>query len=131
MNPDVRARAAVLWLFGGLIVVQAGWHVARLGGFALVLALLATVVPLLLPLPGLVQKRRQTYRWATLTLVPAMTWALTELIANPEVRVVAGAVGLGGFLALAALVAALRTLPRSEPQSDISASPAPRAPAGR
>lgn len=132
MSRGERARATVLCLFGGMIVTLTAWHGLSLSGPARVFALLATVVPLALPLPGLVRARRNTYRWATLTLVPAMIWALTELIANPAVRAVAAVVGLAGFLALAALVAALRTLPASDPaRADISAPRAPRAPAGR
>ena len=58
-------------------------------------------------------KRRYTYRWAPLTLVPSMVWSLTELVASPGSRAIAAALAMAGFLALAAIVAVLRTLPAS------------------
>jgi uncharacterized membrane protein len=104
-----RARAAVLAAFALLALTLVAWYASALSPAAATVAVLLTVVPLAAPLPGLVARRRRSYRWAPLTLAPAMTWALTELVANPAVRPFALAAGLLGFGALAAVVAWLRT----------------------
>lgn len=122
-----RARNAVLILFGILITGMGTWHWVRMEGTGLVIALAVTVAPLLLPLRGLARLRRYTYRWAALTLVPSMAWSLTELVASPGDRAIAAVLGMTGFLALAAIVAVLRTLPASAQGSvsDAPGSPAP------
>jgi len=125
-----RARNAVLILFGLLIAGMGSWHWARLQGAGLVIALMVTVAPLLLPLRGLARLRRYTYRWAALTVVPSMAWSLTELVASPGDRAIAAVLGMTGFLALAAIVAVLRTLPASVPES-VNDAPAPPAPGER
>ncbi len=109
----MRARNAALALFGCLVVGMTAWHWTRLRGVGLAAALAVTVIPLLAPLRGLARLERYTYRWAALTLVPAMAWSLTELVASPGSRAIAAGLGMAGFLALAAIVAALRTMPAS------------------
>lgn len=100
-------RTAVLLVWFALIAALLAWLLGMPGRGSWFTAILTTV-PLLLPLPGLWQGRRYTHRWAAITLVPAMAWSLTELVANPAARVPAGMTALLGFLALAALVAVLR-----------------------
>jgi len=109
-----RAHAAVLLLWLLLSVALVTWHVQRLSATAAVVAVLFTAGPLLLPLPGLLQGDPRTYRWATLTLAPTLTWSLTELLANPAARWSATAAALLSVLSLAALVAALRVTPRHD-----------------
>jgi hypothetical protein len=46
-----------------------------------------------------------------LTLAPALAWSLTEILANPPARGYAVGVALLAFLSLAAVVAALRSMP--------------------
>jgi cyanate permease len=46
-----------------------------------------------------------------LTLAPALAWSLTEILANPPARRFAVAASLLAFLSLAAVVAALRSMP--------------------
>jgi uncharacterized membrane protein len=104
-----RARGAVLLLWSLLITALCAWPLSRSFSAGTIAILLFTVVPLLLPLPGLWQGRRRTYRWAALTLAPAMTWSLTEVVANPAARRPAACAALLAFCSLAALVAALRT----------------------
>jgi uncharacterized membrane protein len=101
-----RARAAVVGLWLGLVAVLLLWSSASGLGLAIV-----TAGPLLLPLPGLVAARRRTYRWAPLTLAPALAWSLTELVANQAARGIAVLAALLAFLALAGVVAALRSMP--------------------
>ncbi len=109
-----RARAAVLLLWLSLSVALVAWQVQRLGVTAAAVAVLFTTGPLLLPLPGLLQGDPRTYRWAALTLAPALAWSLTELVANPAVRWPAATAALLAVLSLAALVAALRVTPRQD-----------------
>jgi uncharacterized membrane protein len=101
-------RVAVLAAWGLLALTLLAWYAAMLPRTAAIVAAVLTVAPLAAPLPGLLARRRRSYRWAPLTLVPAMTWSLTELVANPAERPYALAAGLLAFAALAAIVAWLR-----------------------
>lgn len=103
-----RARRAVLAAWAALVVSVAAWPAAGTGpALAFVAAL-----PLLLPLPGLLRGASRTLRWAPLTLAPALALALTEVVANPAARTVAGITLLLALAAFAAVIAALRTAPR-------------------
>ena len=106
-----RARGVTLLLWGGLLVLLLAWHSApgRAGLGSIVLVLVA--LPLLAPLPGLWKDRRRSYQWAPFTLAPALAWSLTEILANPAARGFATGTALLTFLALAAIVASLRSMP--------------------
>lgn len=43
-------------------------------------------LPLLAPLPGLLQGKRYTYRWATLCVLPYFIVGATESVANMSIR---------------------------------------------
>lgn len=106
-----RARMATLLAWLGLLSLLLAWNLSP-GAAALGTVTLAVVgVPLLAPLQGLWRVRRRTYRWAPLTLAPALAWSLTEILANPPARGFATGCALLAFLALAAVVAALRSMP--------------------
>lgn len=111
MSPSLLVRGP--WL--GAMAVNLAWRLAGPASSGETLLLLATVGALLLPLHGLWALERRTLGWAPLALAPAMTVALTELIANPGERWLAAAAALSCFLALAGIVAALRRLPRPDP----------------
>ena len=66
------------------------------------------LLPLLLPLPGIVRAHRRTYAWATLCVTPYFIYGFTELVANPGLRVVATAMLLASLGLVAVLVAYLR-----------------------
>ena len=66
-------------------------------------------MPLALPLPGMLRRRRRTYAWATLCLTPHFVYALTELVANPALRLHAGAMLVLSLALMVALVAYLRS----------------------
>lgn len=68
----------------------------------------AVLLPVLLPLPGLLRGRRRTYAWATLCVTPYFVYGLTEVVANPGVRLAAGAILLASLAWFVALVAFLR-----------------------
>ncbi len=103
-----RVRAAVLAAWGLLALTLLAWSAAVLPRTGAIVAALLTVAPLAAPLPGLIARRRRSYRWAPLTLAPAMTWSVTETVANPAARPYALTAGLLAFAALAAIVAWLR-----------------------
>ncbi|HEX7375182.1 MAG TPA: DUF2069 domain-containing protein [Steroidobacteraceae bacterium] len=80
--------------------------------------LLAAVllVPLALPLPGILRGRRRTYAWATLCVTPYFIYGTTEAVANPAVRAAAGAILVTSLAFFVALVAYLRhTRPQAAP----------------
>lgn len=64
--------------------------------------------PLLLPLPGLRRGNRRTCAWATLCVAPYFTYGVTEVIANPAVRVAAAAILFAGLAWFVSLVYCLR-----------------------
>ena len=107
-----RARRATLAVWTMLLAVLATWHLSAQSRLATAMLVVVTVVPLLFPLPALWRTQRTGYRWAPLTLVPALAWSLTELVANPGARAFAVLTALLAFLALAGVVATLRAMPR-------------------
>jgi len=103
-----RARRWVLamtLLLAACVAAAALRTAAWPGSAALALALL---VPLLLPLPGLLRRRRRTYAWATLCVAPYFIYGVTEAVANPAVRFMAGLILFASLALFAALVACLR-----------------------
>ncbi|MCE3285994.1 MAG: putative rane protein [Steroidobacteraceae bacterium] len=109
MQRAERARAVALVLLATLaldvvlVLLQAAARPVTLA-----LTMLFLLVPLLLPLSGLVRRRRRTYAWATLCLTPHFVYALTELIASPALRLHAGAMLVLSLALMVALVAYLR-----------------------
>ena len=69
-------------------------------------------MPLLLPLPGLVRGTRRTRSWAPLALAPVLAMALTEVLVNPAVRLRVTVTLALILAAFAAILAALRAMPR-------------------
>jgi uncharacterized membrane protein len=69
---------------------------------------IALLLPVVLPLPGLLRGRRRTYAWATLCVAPYFIYGTTEVIANPLVRPAAGAILFASLAWFVALVAYLR-----------------------
>jgi uncharacterized membrane protein len=105
------ARGLTLLAWLSLLSLLLAWNaVAGPAGLGTA-ALVAIGAPLLAPLRGLWTGRRRTYRWAPLTLAPALAWSLTEMLANPPARAFSIAAALLAFLSLAAVVAALRSMP--------------------
>jgi uncharacterized membrane protein len=105
-----RARALVLGLLFALAVVVVLALLRSSDGAATSGTLLAPVLlaPLALPLRGLLRHDRRTYAWATLCLTPHFVYGLTELVANPPLRLYAAAMVLLSLALMVALVAYLR-----------------------
>jgi uncharacterized membrane protein len=101
--------AAGFWIL--LVASIAAWPFATagIGPASTAIALL----PLLLPLPGLIRRRRRTLQWAPLTLAPALAVALTEILVNAPARVPATLSLALSFAAFAGVIAALRVSPRA------------------
>lgn len=77
------------------------------GSNSLLLALVL-LAPLALPLRGYARHDRRTYGWATLCVMPAFVYGITESVANPVARGTAGWVLAACLVAFFALVAHLR-----------------------
>jgi uncharacterized membrane protein len=98
-----RARRLVLGAMSllGLLVLAAALGSAPWP--ANVLLALACLVPLLLPVRGVLRGSRRTYAWATLCVVPYVVAGVTETIANPALRALAATMvfaSLGWFATL-------------------------------
>ena len=100
-----RLTLATAALLGACVVAatlrSAPWP-ASLGWTALLL------VPLSLPLPGLLRGTRRTCSWATLCVAPYLVYGLTEVVANPAVRAIASAILFASLAWFASLVYCLR-----------------------
>lgn len=100
--------ALTIWIL--LAACVATWPFAD-SGIGWITAALA-FLPLLLPLPGMLRSSRKALRAAPMALAPALALALTESLANPPARAIAGSSLALVLIAFAAIVAALRTAPR-------------------
>jgi uncharacterized membrane protein len=120
-----RARCAVLVAATLLGVCVAGAVVrGRVGSDRLLLAAV-WLLPMLLPLRGLLEGRRRTHAWATLCVVPYLVFGIVETIANPPARAAAAAMALASLVWFATLVAYLRV---TRPMAAVAHPPAPSAP---
>jgi len=66
------------------------------------------LLPVLLPLPGLLAGRRRTHAWATLCVAPYFVYGITEVIANPAARSTAAIILFASLAWFVALVRFLR-----------------------
>ena len=121
-KPRLRAQrwalatlAMVVVAVGAAAMLNASWP-----GSALLTAVL--VLPLLLPVKGLLHGDRRTYAWATLCIAPGFVYAITEAIANSSMRAIAAAILLAILAHFVALVAYLRVT-RSEAGSQAAPTP--------
>jgi uncharacterized membrane protein len=123
--PLTRERIArlSLKLHVGLFIVVAGgltkWvmaapSVARVAGSVLML------IPLVLPAHGVWRRKRRTFAWGTLCLVPYIVAGITEVIASPENRDWATGCLLLSFGAFVAFIAYLRV---SSPSDELASTP--------
>jgi uncharacterized membrane protein len=109
-----RARRGVVAAMAGLamlVTAAAVWSTpwpASLG------AAVAWLIPLLLPLRGVIAGSRRAYAWATLCVTPYVVAGMTETIANPALRPLAAAIVLAGLAWFATLVRYLRVTRRDE-----------------
>lgn len=108
---EPRVAAAHRWVLATVTLLGACVVVAALLGSdwpANLAFACALLVPLLLPLPGLLRSRRRTHAWATLCVAPYLIYGMTEVIANPAVRGMAGAILFASLALFVALVSYLR-----------------------
>jgi uncharacterized membrane protein len=108
-----RARAlqrAALATWVGLLGSVALW---TLPDFRIGLpTVLVAGLPLLLPMPGLWRGNPRALRAAPMALTPSLALSITEILANPAARPVAGMTLALVLIAFAAVIAALRARPR-------------------
>lgn len=106
MSARQRARSAVLGLLALLAAALLAWQRTPLAAGSLVPLL--WLVPLLLPLPGLLRGKRYTYAWSTLLVIGYIALALTEIVADPRARLVPALILFVAFALFVALVTYLR-----------------------
>jgi uncharacterized membrane protein len=122
----LRARRSVLATLAFLsvvVVTAAALTSAAPRSFALAAAYL---LPLALPLRGLLLGLRRTHAWATLCVIPYVVFGVTETVANPALRAV-GACIL--FAALAVFIALIWYLRVTRPARATDPAAGPQAPA--
>ena len=96
----IRPLELALWIShaGLLAAATLGIVAAELGAPARAALLVLAAAPLLLALPGLYRRRRTTYQWLALVLVPYAGLAAAEVVAT------LGASAFGSLALLASLV---------------------------
>ena len=120
-----RARCAVLAAMSvlGLLVVIAALRRAPLP--ANLFLSLGWLVPVLLPLRGVLAGSRRTHAWATLCVAPYIIAGVTETIANPMLRTLAASIVFASLVWFAALIRYLRvTRPQTGPPPPVPQAPA-------
>ena len=101
----VRRLAVAAWfLLGASVAIWPGAG-AGIGPLTCAIAL----VPLLLPLQGIIRVSPVWLRAAPMTLAPALALSVTEILVNPRARLFAGTTLACAFLEFAAIVAVLRS----------------------
>jgi uncharacterized membrane protein len=104
----VSARRAVLGT-ASLLASCVAWATVVAGPWPRNVAWAALMLlPLLMPIRGLLRGDRRTHAWATFCVAPYFLYGLTEVIANPTVRVAAAAILFASLAWFVALIAYLR-----------------------
>jgi uncharacterized membrane protein len=98
----------VLALLGLLFASVALAAPRSASGIGAIIVAAALLIPLALPLPGILRRNRPSFARATLCVTPCLIYGVTESIANPGVRWLAATILLASLLLCAALVAYLR-----------------------
>jgi uncharacterized membrane protein len=116
------AQRAVLatWVALGITIAAAVALASGSTASAVVTAVL--FVPWLMPLRGLLRGDRRTHAWATLCVAPYFVYGMTEVIANPAVRVAAALMMAASLAHFVTLVAFLRV---TRPAGGTQAAPNP------
>lgn len=116
------ARRLVLASLLLLAVVSIACVVVGWSGTPSAILAAALLPPLLLPLAGIARGERRTHAWATLCIVPAFVYGLTEVVANPDARPLAALVLGASLLLFFSLVAYLRVT-RTPPAPQVPPRP--------
>jgi uncharacterized membrane protein len=106
-----RVIALAAWLL--LAASIAAWPLGRsgIGWWLTAIAL----VPLALPLAGMLRGSPHAWRAASMALAPALVVTVMECLANPAARLRTGVSLALVFIAFAGLIGAIRTAKGSEP----------------
>ena len=99
-------RVAILCVMALIALVLTAWHWRGTTPRSWLLVL--SLVPLLIPLPGLIHRERRTFAWASLLTIPYMALGVTEVIADPAHRAIPATLLLLAFAWLVTLIAYLR-----------------------
>ena len=103
------AVVAALALLALLVMVS---RLRAADGAAPLVITLLLLLPLALPLRGLLRGNPRTSAWATLCVTPYIVYGLTETIANPATRAAAATILFASLVLFVLLVAQLRVARR-------------------
>ena len=103
-----KAHRAALASLAALAAVLVLWHLARYSAGTAALSLGVTLLPLALPLYGLLRRSRRACVLSTLVIAPYLAYAIMEALANPGARSYAIATLGAASLLFLSLVAWLR-----------------------
>jgi uncharacterized membrane protein len=112
--PDLRARAQQVMRLSvlasmavlGVTVAFASW--ITFDWPERLFIAVALLIPLALPLRGILRAQRRTFAWATLCVTPYFIYGFTEIVANPALQGVALVMLLASLALVGALIAYLR-----------------------
>lgn len=116
------ARRAVLATWAALGITVAAAVALASGSMSSAVVTAVLFVPWLMPIRGLLRGDRRTHAWATLCVAPYFVYGVTEVIANPAVRVAAALMLAASLAHFVALVAFLRV---TRPAGGTQAAPNP------
>jgi uncharacterized membrane protein len=108
LKPVARARTATLAAGAALAACVAAAGLSSGRWPTNVAWTLGMLLPIAAPLPGLLRGSRRTYVWATFCVAPYLVYGVTELVANPAVRVAAAAILFASLAWFVALITYLR-----------------------
>ncbi|HEY5808209.1 MAG TPA: DUF2069 domain-containing protein [Povalibacter sp.] len=101
-------RWLALLLVAAMIALTIVWHLSAAITLPRAGAALLLTLPLWAPLPGIMQRNRRTYAWATLCVIPYFVLSITETIANPASRAWSGTCLALALMLFVVLIAYLR-----------------------
>lgn len=101
-----------------LVMLVLVWQLSPLPTIEGAIKALVLCIPLALPLLGIYNGNRYTYRWATLCVLPYFLVGLTEVVANPTARLFAAVMLILALAWFVALVAFLRVTTEASVASD-------------
>jgi uncharacterized membrane protein len=108
-DPARRTQGLVLIINALLAATVIGWTWAATSSWpARLLLMVVNLLPIALPLRGVLRRDRRTYAWSTFSVLPYLVFAITEAVATPQMRPWSGACVTLAFAWFVALIAALR-----------------------